>query len=218
MRLLAFLLIILAQPLMGKNPWQLIKNEKGIKVYKKADPKSKLLVFKGTGVINKELVYVLAVLADVKSLHKWIETVKRVEILEKRSNTELITYTITKAPWPLKDRDSVALGRVTFDKKNKWVHIRSRETKHRKKPVVERYVRVPYLRARWSFTPVKNGKATWAEFTVQADPGGIIPSWVVNWVSKNVPYNSIENLRKRLQQGKFNPNFVEQNKKYMKDW
>ena len=117
MRPLAFLLIILAQPLMGKNPWQLIKNEKGIKVYKKADPKSKLLVFKGTGVINKELVYVLAVLADVKSLHKWIETVKRVEILEKRSNTELITYTITKAPWPLKDRDSVALGRVTFDKK-----------------------------------------------------------------------------------------------------
>lgn len=198
--------------------WRQIKNSQGIKVYEQKASNGSLLIFKGTGIIQKELFYVLAVLADVEKTHEWVESVRKVKILKKVSDVEMITYSIAKAPWPLQDRDTVARGWVEFDHKNKWVHVHSRSIKYGAKPPTSKYVRVPFMKARWSFKPIRNGTATWAEFTVQADPGGVIPNWVVNWVSQNVPYNSIKKLRKRIKQEKFNQEFVKRNKAYLYKW
>jgi len=198
------------------NKWQRIKYRNGIKVYKKTGKKQHLVTFKGTGVIEAKLFYVLAVLADVENTHKWVETVKRVKILERINDKELITYTTIKMPWPMQDRDSVAHGKVSF-KSDGWVHITSKNTKHSVMPPNDNYVRIAYMRAKWSFKQVKNGKATWAEFTVLADPGGLIPHWVVNWAANNVPYKSIMNLRKRVRLGKFNSIFVEKNRRFLEE-
>ena len=195
-------------------PWEQIKKENGITVYRREIPGSSIVMFKGKGFAHSEMVYVLAVMSDVEKMPEWVESLKKTRVIEKKSETNMVIHNIIGAPWPLQDRDSVSRGRVFVDKNNKWIHIRARNIKHPKAPAESGKVRIPFMRATWSFKPMKEGKDTWVEFQVQADPGGIIPAWAANMASKNIPYKSIMNLRKRIKKGKFNPRFVEKYKSF----
>lgn len=199
----------------AKVKWQKVRASQGITVFKKKVPDSNHLIFKGKGVVRKEMVYVLSVLADVVNTPKWIETLKTMIELEAVSETEKILYNEIETPWPLTNRDVIVRAKFYYDKKNQWIHIQTKSIKsHPKAPKDTGHVRIPYIKSQWSLKAINKGKATWVEFKVQADPGGIIPTWAANMAAKNIPFKSIRNLRRRVAQGKFNYEIIEIFKKY----
>jgi len=193
-----------------------IKRAHGITVTRRETPGKNHLEFRGRGVINAPIVNIMSAIADPVSRKEWIEGCLEVKVLKQINDKEAIFYYAQAAPWPLKDRDYIARSKFIVDEKRKWVHIKVRSIKFKGGPKRNRQ-RMPFLFAKWSLKPIKKGKASWVEFWVQADPGGIIPTWIANIVTKKVPYKTMMKLRKYLRSGKVDKKFIEKYSQY-KDW
>ena len=196
-----------------KAKWEKLIHKRGIVVHRRIIEGSPLVEFRGRGTVNGSLLEILAILADTDKYPQWVERNIGTRIIAKKSETEMIYYSSTKAPWPFQNRDFVARFRFVADEKNGWIHLLARNTKHPKAPKKSGMTRMPFIKVRWSLKPMKPRK-TWMEFRVHADPGGNIPDWVNNLVSKNIPYKSIVNLRKRIKQGKASKKFMNQYKQW----
>ena len=70
----------------------------------------------------------------------------------------------------------------------------SRSVAHPKVPVSKAKVRIPKMTTVIRLSPVDDG-TTRFELRVQADPGGVIPNWIVNVVSESVPKGTIQKIR-----------------------
>ena len=60
-------------------------------------------------------------------------------------------------------------------------------------------VRMPRLVGSYDLRPVEAG--TRVVYTVDSDPGGRLPAWLVKRASKDLPYFTLKNLRERAEAG-----------------
>ena len=185
--------------------WQPILNEKGIKIYKREVKGNPIRELKGTLVFNASVAEILSVVLDYKKFGEWQKNLIKFERLTTVNSRSFVDYAAFRLPYPVDNRDSVHAVRIHIDEKNKWVHVKLREKKDRRKPKQADFVRIPIARAKWSLKPIRGGKATWVEFTGRGDPGGYIPSWLINWMGKYRMVDTINRLKKRLRQKKFSP-------------
>jgi hypothetical protein len=226
--LLAFAMVVSAiaakdvddSPPSGKSGvWQIIKQDQGITVERRFVEGSPLVEFKSHGVIDASVMEILAVISDTKNHPKWVANSIETRILQRTGDSGYIYYSAIKAPWPVADRDFVSKARVIVNEKEKSVTIKTYEVNHPAAPTNTGRVRMPFIRVTWHLQTIKGtqGKKTYLTFQVHANPGGLLPNWVINLASKGVPLKSIINLRRRLAETQPSPEFLEKYKKY-KDW
>jgi len=200
--------------------WTTIKAEAGITVQRKDVPGSSIVMFRGMAVVDSSIVELLTALGDTASHTEWIENCIAAQVVDTPTKNVNIYYGASKAPWPFKDRDFVLYSQFLVDEKGKTITIAGRETTHNAAPPKDNRVRMNFIRTTWMFKPLKQyqGKKTWMLFQVHADPGGVIPAWAVNLVSKNIPFNSIVNLRNRVKSGKLKADIIAKYKKTYANW
>lgn len=208
---------VVAEHKEGK--WEKLKYSDGILVEKRHVEGSPLMAFRGRGTINGSILEILSIISDAKNHSQWVANCIEAKILEQLGPKKYVYYSSTKTPWPLNDRDFVSLAKVHVNKKNHSIAIVTHETKHEKAPKNTGRVRMSFIRVTWYMKAIKKykGKKTYIVFKVHANPGGSIPNWIVNMVSKKIPYKSIKNLEKRVASGKIDKSFLEKYKQY-KDW
>ena len=56
---------------------------------------------------------------------------------------------------------------------------------------------MPRLNGHYRFKELGPRK-TWIEYEIDADPGGSIPGWLVRIASRDIPFITLQNLRKRV--------------------
>lgn len=208
---------VVAEHKEGK--WKKLKYSDGILVEKRHVEGSPLMAFRGRGTINGSILEILSIISDAKNHSQWVANCIEAKILEQLAPRKYVYYSSTKTPWPLNDRDFVSLAKIHVNKKNHSIAIVTHETKHEKAPKNTGRVRMSFIRVTWYMKALKKykGKKTYIVFKVHANPGGSIPNWIVNMVSKKIPYKSIKNLEKRVASGKIDKSFLEKYKQY-KDW
>jgi hypothetical protein len=185
-------------PTTGKGPWELVRNEKGIVVHRRAIAGSPLHEFRGTGVIEAPIASVLAVLNDAEHRIEWMKEAaanNRVESIDAYSE---IFYSRTKAPWPVAHRDVVLRARTTIDPAAGQVRIEITSQEHPAWPPQKGVVRMPFLRGHWYLWPERGGAWTRAEYQVHANPGGSLPDWIVNMVSKKIPFETMAGMQQQV--------------------
>lgn len=107
-----------------------------------------------------------------------------VEADERDGST--IIYWLVKYPWPLADRDYVFKQRIVHHEDKKMYVIVKRATSHPSKPYTSSPVRVVRFRSETAAQETATG-VRYVSFYAD-DPGGSIPTSVVNWaVKKAVP-------------------------------
>ena len=133
---------------------------------------------------------------DIKNAPEWVYATKSCVMLKQVSPSELYYYSEIKLPWPVQNRDFVAHLTATQNPDTKVVTIDG--------PVVngmvrvkEGIVRVERSRGKWVLTPA--GNTVKIEYTLQTDPGGTIPAWIVNLFATDGPMQSFKNLKLQLQ-------------------
>ena len=208
-------IILLCLPLLlsadgNASEWTLSIEKKGVVVHKREVPGSNLLEFRVRAQVNAPLLHILSVLQDLSSFKDWDPNFKELKILERKKDTECVYYYAVKAPWPLQDRDFVAYSKITIDEKNRALRMNDRETTHPLAPPHPDRVRMPLMRINWYFKPVSKGKRTLLELTVRSDPGGSLPDSVKNMAGSDSAFAMIDNLRNRVEGGKFDAAFVRQ--------
>ena len=187
----------------GDQGWTLAKDKKGIKVYHRKVNITPIKVFKGIAELETDLTTLFAFLLDVHRFPSWIVMCHYVEVLkstgEDADEIDQVVYhvyTVNKPPWPVKPRDNVLYVITTQDPETLTLRVKGFALPDYI-PHKKGLVRLPLLMIEMKFTPLDNGNTEFTFETV-ADVGGWIPDWVINVYSVQIPYMTIQNVRKLM--------------------
>lgn len=177
--------------------WQPASQKDGIKVFSAEVPGSKVKAIKVECDFDATLAQLVTVLLDVKTCTEWVYSTKSCTLIKQVSPSELYYYSEISIPWPAQNRDFVAHLTVTQNPETKVVYMDGPAVPGFV-PVKKGIVRIDHSMGKWIMTPVGE-KRVHVVYTLQVDPGGEIPAWLVNMFAANGPTQSFKNLRLQLQ-------------------
>jgi hypothetical protein len=187
-----------AQATPEKTPWEQIADESGIKVLQRKVPGTSFVSFKGSGVMDADIFEVYSIIFDIKHKTKLLSNCAKYEVLKVKGLGNIVIYSRTNAPFVLiSDRDSVLETKVTFAPKEKRIYARFKKGDDSLMPAQDGAVRTLALNGEWVLEALDNGK-THVTYEVNADPGGLLPAWLVNLGSRRLPLKTLLNLREQL--------------------
>jgi len=181
--------------------WTLKRDRKGIQVSLTKVPGSKFRAVYSTMQLEASAKQLAALVTDVDNCKKWASMCKAVEVVERVSPSETYVYSITNAPFPVRDRDMINHVKWFYDEVSGKIWMRSDATPERL-PKEKGLVRVHYASSEWHFTPNGDGTVL-VEHFVHVDPNGHIPAWLANLLIVDSPYKTLRNMRKLALQGAY---------------
>jgi hypothetical protein len=188
--------LILALPALASadTGWQQDANEKGVVVTTKLDAGRSLPIFRGVSVIDAGAYDILAVLDDIGKFPEWSGNCAEAHVVKQISAFERIGYNRVHAPWPVSDRDAAIHSWVegSASKGEIWARFQSVDTPGA--GPVDGVVRMPRLVGFYQLQVIDPGH-TRVTYQVDADPGGILPDWLIKLTSSKLPIDTLVGLR-----------------------
>lgn len=191
-----------AQAQQGYGEWneETYEEDLDIRVFTREVANSELKEFKGITHIKAPVSAFVALLKDTDVSTEWMKDVVEYEVLDEVSETESLVYTVNAAPWPVTNRDAVIRSKMSQDE-NMAVTVRlSAEPEGKAKN--DDYVRMPALTGFWKFTPQADGLVE-VVYQVHANPGGSLPTWLVNSIVIETPLETLTNLHGKVVEEKY---------------
>ncbi|KAM8945008.1 phosphatidylcholine transfer protein isoform 1-T1 [Lycaon pictus] len=189
----------LRRPALPGASWELLLEALGISIYGLLDQQTGLYEYKVFGVLDNCLPDVLAdVYMDLDYRKQWDQYVK--ELYEKECNGETVVYWQVKYPFPMSNRDYVYIRqRRDLDLDGKKIHVILAQSTPVPQ-VAERSGVVRVNQYKQSLAIESDGKKGSKVFMYYFDnPGGQIPSWLINWVAKSGVPNFLKDMGKACQ-------------------
>jgi hypothetical protein len=206
-RIIFLIVLLLTKSVLifAQEAWKLESDKDGIKVYSKNSEGSAFKSFKAHMLIKGSVHTFVAILQDIENMQDWGYSIKSTQLLERKGDTIQIYYAEASAPFPFENRDGVYLNKFRWDNKTHQLNV-------------EIELLPDYLKRKSKLVRVK-GKGYWIvkvlkndmldiTFSMQVDPGGNIPAWMVNIMVDTTPFSTMTELRKIMGNMKY------QNKKF----
>ena len=184
------------------NAWDLAKEGDGIKVYTKKIEGSDFKAYRAVMLVKSKIPTLVKLIKDIPAYPLWIDTCEKGVLLKELGENECIVYTLNHAPWPVSNRDAVVLNTVSYDSKEESTTIKI-QGKHSYIPITNGIIRVKKIKGFWKFVPQKNG-FTEVIYQVHSEPGGNIPSWLLNQIVVSQPFNTLKNMKEMLSRPEYN--------------
>jgi hypothetical protein len=182
-----------------------VNYQEGIYVDRIVDPNSPVVIFRGQTTMEATIPQLMAVLFDPRTQVEWNETAYDTRVVEKKSETEVYFYSAMRVPWPFRDREFLLKLETDINARNRSLLVRGYETVHPGALPHPKRVRVPVSRVNWQLRAI--GNRTQVVVTFQLDPGGALPLWIMNKVTKWMPFKALSNIRRVIAQGKYDAVF-----------
>lgn len=193
----SLLLIMSLSTASGQNVWKLNTEKEGIKIYTSIVPDSKVKAIKVECELNTTTAQLVALLMDVKATPDWVYHTKSCVLLKQVSPSELYYYSEINLPWPATNRDFVVHLTATENPDTKVVTVAGPAVPGFV-PVKKGIVRVDNSSGEWIITPTGPEQVK-VEYTIHTDPGGSLPSWLVNMFATEGPLQIFRSLKIQLQ-------------------
>lgn len=181
----------------GRDDWRLEKDKNGIQVYSRHLDGSRLKEIRVDCELTASLSQLVAFLSDVDQYSQVVYKNKSARLLRRVSETEFYYYSESEMPWPATNRDLVIHLRFAYDPASKMLQIHTSSVPDMVPPK-EGLVRVAFWQAAWNVRSLADNKMH-INYTFQVDPGGTLPSWLINATAAIGPYQSFLNLREKIQ-------------------
>jgi hypothetical protein len=181
--------------------WKLHSEKDGVQVFTQPVSNSAFKAVKAVGVVETSLSRIAYVLMDVKTTKEWVYGTKVCTLLKQMTPSDLIYYSEVDLPWPASNRDFIIRITLTQDPKTRVMTIIAENMPtyiSEKKDII----RIRRSSGLWHITPIDANHVR-VEYTLQVDPGGWIPAWLVNMVASTGPYQSFIGLRKQVSKEKY---------------
>ncbi|XP_066120106.1 phosphatidylcholine transfer protein [Saccopteryx bilineata] len=189
----------LQQPALAGADWKLLVETLGISIYRLLDQETGLYEYKVFGVLENCPPALLAdVYMDLDYRKQWDQYVK--ELYEKECGGETMVYWEVKYPFPMSNRDYVYVRqRQELDVEGRKIYVvlaQSSAQPH----LAERPGVIRVKSYKQSLAIESDGKQGSRVFMYYFDnPGGQIPSWLINWAAKNGVPSFLKDLAKACQ-------------------
>ncbi len=206
-KLIFFLLLFLQQmsfqTLFAQNggSWILKKEEKGVQVFVREVPGSKIKELKFSTVIQSRLSSVAALLLDLQHFDDWSYGSKSTKLVKRISESEFYYHAEIQFPWPMNNRDLVLHSKLTQDEKDYSIVQKISAVKGMV-PTSKNRVRIEFADLRWQIKSLPGTKVA-IDYLMKTDPGGNLPPWMVNLAADQGPLQTVLRFREMLAQDKF---------------
>jgi hypothetical protein len=188
--------LFLASGVHGQSDCELRKSKDSVLVYTCKAGESKFKAVKATFIINATYSEIAAMLLDIENFNHWQYKTSHARILKQVSESEVIYYTEVEAPWPMSNRDIIVHMNVTQDPVTKWMTVSGNSLPDYIEPK-ENLVRVRSSRSTWILKALDKSRIA-AEYTIQIDPGGLVPAWLINIFAAEGPYETFRSFRNTI--------------------
>jgi len=183
--------------LFAQNDWVLKKERNGIKIYNRPSKISRLDDIKVEVDLPGNVFQVAEILSDVEKYPQWAYATKTCELVKKINDREFIYYSEIEVPWPATNRDFYASFKVSVDSAARSLNVVSIGMKDYR-PVNKNLVRIPLSKGLWNISTLSDKKIHLV-YILQLDPGGSVPTWVMNLFITKGPLETFENLKKKME-------------------
>ncbi|XP_049716155.1 phosphatidylcholine transfer protein isoform X1 [Elephas maximus indicus] len=175
----------LQQPALHGADWERLVEALGVSVYRLYDQETGLYKYKVFGVLEDCPPALLAdVYMDLDYRKQWDQNV--CELYEKRCNGETVVYWEVNYPFPMSNRDYVYIRQqkeLEVEGQKVYV-ILAQSTSMPQLPEKSGVIRVKQYEQ--SLAIKSDGKKGSKVFMYYFDnPGGLIPSWIINWAAES---------------------------------
>lgn len=190
---LVILALLLPAQSYAIGDWRLDKTEDGIAVFSREYPGSNVREIKAVMRVNTGVDALVAVINDVPNSIRLSGVVAEASIVSRVDDWNYTVYQRMSMPWPVQDRDVVSCRE--FNRNNDTLVITITDVACAGgMPPQKNIIRMQKFRQQWQLSPRPEGEVE-VEFFAHSEPGGPIPSWMVNSMSTDVPYEILRNLR-----------------------
>lgn len=176
--------------------WELEKNKDGIKVYTRDVSGSDIKEYKAYATVHSDRITIARVLTRVGDFQNWMPNVETSRMVKQLSSTSLVCHYTVDMPWPIDNRDVVLNLSLETDN-DKGISIVHLEENLSDYAEVPGYIRMKRARGYWKLT--SNGDYTDVIYQFHADPGGSLPTSVINMFIVDGPYDAIQALRGKVE-------------------
>jgi len=187
--------------------WKLVKEKEDFKVYIRKPDDAAFEQIKIIAITEAGMNEIVAALEDVDNHKNWVYGTGESYVINREAYNNFNYYVTVKMPFPIKDRDVTIHYTRKLDSESGIVEVNSTATSGLK-DVQADYIRINEFRSRYTLRPQDNGKIE-IEYFLNADPGGSLPSWVVNLVTTKGPTQTMKSLLELLESGYYESADVE---------
>lgn len=191
---LFFVLFLGFSQAFGQGKWELRRDENGIQVFTRKAAKGNIKELRVLCELDATETQLISTLVDIDGYNSWVYSNKKSTIIKMVGPGNIIYYTQSHLPWPIKDRDLIVELNIASSANGLNIQAKSLPDYL---PRNNDYIRVPYSLAVWRVTPEAANKLK-VDYTFSVDPGGSIPVWLVNATMTIGPYNSFLKLKQML--------------------
>jgi hypothetical protein len=176
--------------------WELKRNENGIQVFTRTPLTGNIKELRFICELTTTKAQLIKTLQDIKHYNDWVYSTRKTTLLKIVNPRQLIYYSVSHLPWPIKDRDLIVQLTLIPDSITNRFEIQAKSLPDYL-PKNPDFIRVPYSLALWKVIVVDDHTLK-VDYTFSVNPGGSIPAWLVNTTLAIGPYNSFVSLRNEL--------------------
>jgi START domain len=182
-------------------PWELKKEEDGIRIYTRTADNSRFNEVKVETIVSGKLSSLAALILDIGSYPNWSFNTEKTSVLKRVGPAELYYYSLIHSPWPASDRDLAVHLHISQDSSTRTMYIHATGIPGYI-PEKKGIVRVPVSIERWVVTPLPGDRIR-INYELQVDPGASAPAWLINLLSTKGPFETFCHIRDQLKQPKY---------------
>ncbi|HDP79467.1 MAG TPA: hypothetical protein ENN21_01345 [Spirochaetes bacterium] len=183
--------------------WKPVSSADGIQVYTQPVEGSDMDAFRGVAVVDAPIESVAAVINDIPAQPRWMASCTEARVIKELGENAVLIYRVTKAPWPVSDRDMVIVSTAVIEPGGRRIVANFAATDNHGVPPRNGVVRIRKMRGQWILEKLSPDR-TRVSLTVHSDPGGSLPPSVANRASRDIPLKTLRGLRRIVREPKYN--------------
>ena len=187
---------ILSLAAIDAHAWETRLDKDGILIQSRLTSGAKYEEFRAEVEIDATVAQAIALLRDPAACTQWLFRCKESRIIREIDTMEKVFYQVTSLPFPAKSRDSIFHTAITFESR---ASARVTMTSVPNEIPRTKHVRVQEAFGTYLLEPIEENKlrVTWQQYV---DPGGALPTWLVNSLLADLPFKSLQAFRVLVQQ------------------
>ncbi|MEE2789943.1 MAG: START domain-containing protein [Myxococcota bacterium] len=180
----------------AETAWELVTSDRGVKVWAKDEPGRSLPTFRGLGQVKGNLFHLMAIILDNRRAPQWVDRCASSKQLKRYDARTTLVYSVADSPWPVSDRDTVV--RVTTKTVRPGHEYRiTMRSQPNLAPKVDGVVRIEQSHIYFHLTKI-DAQNTMVEYSLNVDPGGYLPKWIVRLSTRSMPIDTLRALENQV--------------------
>jgi ribosome-associated toxin RatA of RatAB toxin-antitoxin module len=178
------------------NEWKKSLDKDNIIIYTRTVESSPFLEFLAESEMYGSMDRFKEIITDFERYPDWLPDCKSAVVVEHPDTNDFTYHMRIKVPFPFANRDIIQQILLLEAENELIVEIISWP---KKIPKQKDYVRMEKADGRWVITKISEEKIS-IKFQYLADPGGGVPTWLVNTFIVKNPHKTLQNLRELMQE------------------